>query len=611
MLGSTHLPIELFTIIVDFATDGKNDHKVLCNFSLVSRQWRAALNPRIYSRWSHDGFRHSILSLWQFLRSTLSNRQIADSVREINIRNWTFGLVYDRGRVVLDADDLDLIRDAISTLGLQRIETRILEAVLKADPRPFMALLLANLRNLMTLYAQLPETDIFLDEVLQNAIQTRSDQIHNGHPRPLYALREAHLTSAWNYRKIWHAEDVYKLELHHLWPVFRLPNIQVLSVFDFEPLGASNILENCMKLSNISELTLVHHYNTFLAATDMMTLLTLPKRLTKLSIYLNDCDLLECSKQLSNADLWNGIRQYEDCIEHLDIYRDCSGLAGPHSANSSCFGNMKRLRRLKSLHVQVEVLLGGCCGDKMAPYELKDTLPLTLKSLILYGHEGLRNNKSLGQQVQDVIRSTDFPHLSYLALETPMEGFSLIEEFSSQEGLSPLEEPANPPHEEVERACRARGIKYETRSSSSCIKGGIGRRYYRNTLEKRSNNKKVEPLRYALNAYLGGSSYTDSGDSFSDISGDDPDDKPKLSLEDLDTYELPWDKLTEAYLFPEEEKFESVVEYDEDSSSEDEDLEGLLYTEESESQSINADEKQYLKSERDIREYDSSSDGVW
>lgn len=162
MLGLLHLPIELFTIIIDLATDNKTDYKTLYNFSLVSKQWHTAFNNRIYnSKWSHDDELHLILSLWQFLRTTLSNRQIADSVREINIRKWTFGLVHRRGLLVLEADDLDVIRHAIRTLGLERIEDKFLEALPKADPRPLMALLLANLRNLTTLYAELPEKGHF------------------------------------------------------------------------------------------------------------------------------------------------------------------------------------------------------------------------------------------------------------------------------------------------------------------------------------------------------------------------------------------------------------------------------------------------------------------
>lgn len=62
MLGLSHLPIELFTIIIELATGGKNDYKSLDNFSLVSKQWHTSVDNRVYnSKWSYDGEQHSTL----------------------------------------------------------------------------------------------------------------------------------------------------------------------------------------------------------------------------------------------------------------------------------------------------------------------------------------------------------------------------------------------------------------------------------------------------------------------------------------------------------------------------------------------------------------------
>lgn len=77
--------------------------------------------------------------------------------------------MHRRGPLVLDADDFDVIRHAIRTLGLERIEEKILEGLSKADPRSLMALLLANLRNLRTLYAEIPKLDMFFMKVLRES----------------------------------------------------------------------------------------------------------------------------------------------------------------------------------------------------------------------------------------------------------------------------------------------------------------------------------------------------------------------------------------------------------------------------------------------------------
>jgi hypothetical protein len=443
---------------------------------------------------------------------------------------------------------------------------------------------------LTTLYAHLPETDTFLAEVLRKAIESGRDQPPNDNP--LHNLREAHLTSSWNYRADERARDDYRLDLNHLWPVFQLPNIQRLSVFDFESLGASNRFGNSTKTSRITDLTLVHYNDSLLAVPDTLALLALPKALTSLSIYWNDCDMLKRPSQPSNADLWNGIRQHEDSIEHLDIYRACTGCIPPqHSANNLHFGSMQGFKRLKRLYIQPEVLLGGCCLGDLAPFHLRDTLPRNLQSLTLYRDEGLALNKSLTRQLQDVIASTDFASLRHVALEKTFEQIDFYTD------------PADPPHEEVERACRERGTKYETKHASSCTKGGIGRRYYRHIKEQRlklANLIKLGAVRYALTEYLSRLRLSRDDDGFSTA------DPRELSSDELDTYELPWDRLTREALYPEDES--DLESGSGDPFSEDEAWEEF---DDMDSQDLDSQERSSEDSKGDAEEYDGDSDGVW
>ncbi|PKX88396.1 uncharacterized protein P174DRAFT_436247 [Aspergillus novofumigatus IBT 16806] len=81
--------------------------------------------------------------------------------------------------------------------------------------------------------------------------------------------------------------------------------------------------------------------------------------------------------------------------------------------------------------------------------------------------------------------------------------------------------------------------------ASLCTKGGIGSRYYQYVAQKRLHmSKKLEEVRYALTAYLHwlGESTRKDKTSTGDL--------PKLSFHDLDTYELPWDELSSAVLYP-------------------------------------------------------------
>ncbi|KAH6855935.1 hypothetical protein B0I37DRAFT_65712 [Chaetomium sp. MPI-CAGE-AT-0009] len=547
MMEPSRLPLELFDRVMGYATNGRSDVKILCNFSLVSSRWYAAMTSRIYSRWLYDGEHHTISSLWKFLRSILSNTRISDEVHELNILNWHLGLAPGRGRLVLSEDDLDFVRNAICTAGLERIENSALEALRKADPRPLMALLLANLPNLTSLYAHLPETDIFLAEVLRKAVEGQQDQQPPNSNPLLSRLREVHLGSAWNHRADKHARDAYTLRLSHIWRIFQLPSLQKLSVFDFEPLGASDYFGNSPKTSTITDLTLVHHIDALLAIPDTLALLALPKALTKLSISLNDGTSFRDRNQLSNVDLWNGIRQHGDSLEHLDVYRDSSGHTPPHhTPNNSYFGLMRGFTRLQHLCIQPEVLLGGCCGDDLAPFHLKDTLPPNLKSLTLYGGEGLAFNKTLGQQLQDVVASRDFRLLGHVALETDLS--STWFDFDPDPWSASL-------HDEVARACREAGRKYEVKDPSSCTKGGFGCQYYQHVIARRQQmGPKLEIVRFALTEYL--SRPRES----TEMGGRYTADRREFSLDDLDTYELPyelpWDEMVPGgslYRDPQEE----------------------------------------------------------
>ena len=143
------LPLELFDQIIAFAA-ARDDAKTLCDFCLVSRGWRANLAGRICQSWTFDDKRkRGARFLWPFLRSVLSSDQFAHGIREVRIENWPRWV-----HMPLRPSDHDmgLIRTAIAETGLQHMEREMLEAARKLDPRPFVALLLASLPNLNTIY---------------------------------------------------------------------------------------------------------------------------------------------------------------------------------------------------------------------------------------------------------------------------------------------------------------------------------------------------------------------------------------------------------------------------------------------------------------------------
>lgn len=525
-MDPSRMPAELFDKIIDFTGKG-NDPTTLCNLCRVSRRWRDMLHGRVYSKWFYDGEYHSIASLWKFLRSVLSSKHIANRIEEINIRSWTLGLNYKFGRLVLLDDDIDLIQKAICRSGLQQVETDMLVAVRKADPRPFVALLLANVPNLTKLYADIPESALFIDNVLRKAATNGQDM-----ESPLRSLREVHISGAWNYpgaEDESHPDSLRSLSMDGS-PLefFSIPSIERLSVFKLVQGNTERMLKLkgiAPRSSTITDLTLVH--NRFasppqLSGTGISALLAVPKMLTNLSIRWHQ--RCEQTYSYSNADLWKAIRQHAHSLVALDVFRTCSCgwiWAGPdpaHGTDVSHFGPMQSFTRLQRLCIQPQVLLGGCCNSPYAPFQLKDTLPLSIKSLTFYDGHGQNDNPTLIQQFQDVMASNSFRLLDHIALERSRD-------------LG--EADVDPPHDEVERACNRHGRKYETKDHDACTHGGSEpRRQYYDYYESMGGEVSrwcdhMEIVRSALTRYL------------SKLC-------PKFwpyDINDLDTFELPWDEL--------------------------------------------------------------------
>ena len=170
MWNPVNLPPELFIEVMDYAVDGKRDLKSLCAFCLVDQQWYTTVSPRIYSRWLYDGDIYSFTYLWKFLRTVLRSARIAQQVHTLRIRNWGFPLHPDVG-VCLSEEDFELVHNAVCKAGIQHLESSVVEALRKADRRPLVALLLTSLPNLATLYAHVPEVDVFFAEMLKQALE--------------------------------------------------------------------------------------------------------------------------------------------------------------------------------------------------------------------------------------------------------------------------------------------------------------------------------------------------------------------------------------------------------------------------------------------------------
>ncbi|KAK0625913.1 hypothetical protein B0T14DRAFT_508758 [Immersiella caudata] len=503
MATLSSIPVELF----DSVLPATSDPKALCTISLVCRGWRALLRSRIYSSWSHDGHFNSIRSLWYFLRIVLGDGQIAATVRTVAFRNWTIGLVHSTklGPLKLNDNDIEILSRAILKTGLRETAPEFVTAFRKADPRAFMALLLASLPNLTTLNAHIPEDDPFLDAVLQKAGlgSPRDGSLRTGYP--LQNLSEAKLAGHWNYQPGGYPyTSRYSLHVRHVWPMFALPNLQKLSIFDpgwsesrFQP----HNFHQAASLSSVTDLTLVSTMSGLdgggpLAQVTLL-LLTAPKALSKLSFsHAKNLGLRPPTSggTLTGFKLWTALYQHKASLQHLDVYMACKDIAGrgqgnPHGAP---FGSMREFKQLEHLAIQMDTLVAVSPGRGSNQITLKDTLPTGLKSLTVYRSSSVFPRKSLVEQLQDVVRSPDFALLKHI----------IIEDWPPNDILRDASN-LRFPHDKLKQLCERAGKTYEIKKTECCNKGGGASDYYLELLENRATWEDVMyKTKLALSARL-------------------------------------------------------------------------------------------------------------
>lgn len=235
-------------------------------------------------------------------------------------------------------------------------------------------------------------------------------------------------------------------------------------------------------MSPIEHLTLVHDDDSRVFNLDAQTTIALPRALRSLQFYFNDCDLFpqeEKPKPLSNAEMWSLLKQQQASINHLDIYRAGTGTIPPtHSRSNGYFGSLRAFECLRTLCIQPEVLLGGCCDDLVSPFRLKDILPFSLESLTFYGDEGLVDNEDLGKQLQEVMESVDFPYLRTLVLE---EVSHLVRYYTRRIQL---------PHQDLGRLCKEKAIGFRIEDDKDLQKGGHNLPLFKDAFQMRRDREK-------------------------------------------------------------------------------------------------------------------------
>ncbi|KAJ0424689.1 hypothetical protein BJY00DRAFT_309106 [Aspergillus carlsbadensis] len=303
MPNPSDLPLELFSQVLSLA-HVPSDHLQLCRLALVSRAWAFAVTPHIYKSWVYNGARHSFKRLWLFLRTIISNPNLACLVRTVHIGNWglnpytllnieslPYACLEKEFDCPLDDTSTALVHRAISQAGLAHIELDMLRAIQQADRRALMALLLASLPSLTVIRAHIPLSDPYLAIILRRSLENPDC----GKPGYLDQLRKLYVFAEVP------GPDVYyemgnsgtpkaPLRLDYIWPLLFLKSLRKLSLYDLDTDGIAALVENNQRhrTCQVDNLTLTTYYDSRCESCDIQAMLTLPDSLSSLSLSIHD-----------------------------------------------------------------------------------------------------------------------------------------------------------------------------------------------------------------------------------------------------------------------------------------------------------------------------------
>ncbi|OJJ04715.1 hypothetical protein ASPVEDRAFT_44248 [Aspergillus versicolor CBS 583.65] len=469
MPNLTDLPSEIFNIILSHSLGDDEDVPRLCELALLSRKWYAALIDRIYSEWTFNGAKQPFLTLWKFLRTILRDPHLAAQVRTLRIGNWGFfpDASVHGPDLQLPPDELDLVRRAIHDAGIDHLEKRIITGLRKRDRRPLMAILLTRLSNLETLFAHVPRSDPFLASVLKQAVENWENETN---PQPaLHKLHRLHICQETPVDTPKQPEDSEPdsddeesvsreaLRLEYLWPVFRLRNLQELSMVGLDTDKAAFWLEDG-GISHIEGLYLISNWRSICTYPDLQALIGQPKALKNFTLTIND-NPFDARRNIviSNVEIWNCLQKHQQTLKTIDICRSRQ----THRDDNGNFGLLCTFPKLKHIRIQSEILLGGCCGSPPAPFRLKDTLPRSLETLTLHGEEGFGVIPDIPLQLMELISGENqLPYLTAIVLDDIAE---LYEDFSQE---------LKPQYQILDRLCKDRGVDFWIRELIPSI-GGV------------------------------------------------------------------------------------------------------------------------------------------
>lgn len=490
----SNLPQELLSLVVECAAGSDHDAKTLSNICRLNRRFNSSAMPVLYSKWIYLGDEHGLASLLRFLRTIISNTSLASLVHSLDVQYWG-STKPRRSRIKLDmpSEYLNILLEAFRLAEITMSEEYLMSALFRHDRTPFMALLLTRLPNVSVMLAQVPAPcEAFLKTVLERAVEDRNEETFiQAFPN----LKELCLSSEWKKPDLMGAnrqapEALYQLYLQRLGPVFRLKQLERLSLFD---VNVHNLLCNWKAgVSPVKHLTLVNSSCATATRNKTHAILAMPKSLVSLSFYQNVHPISPPGQLLpiSNAALYEAVRQQKESLEYLDIYNDDLGGASNSHTDDTKFGSLREFKSLRTLCIQPQTLLGDGADGPVVSFRLMDALPLSLEKLTLYTEMEPEPDTAINleEQIRGIFFGRNCPQLRTIIVEA-------LSSISNDSNIS-----CPPTYPGLEKTCQEANVRFFELPGESLLKGGSQEPYFRTVNDQR---RRRETLREARRLPLG------------------------------------------------------------------------------------------------------------
>ena len=402
------------------------DTQQLHSSTLVSQRWHACSVSKLYSHWLYDGSTCTLTGLWNFYRTVRSNPGLAMLVRSAHIEQWEPVTLLEVFSLSMDANILHdrlFNPDRLALWDMKHLRKKPFGCSLLRHLRALVALIMTYLPNLTKLTVIADQLDPCFASLLLNSTRAGT----HFHPRRVAFQKLKHGSFYPRPRNLvdgcteW--DSTSRPLLDKVWPAYSLPGIENLTIFGFKP-GSSSLDHPivCTRTSSVRYLTLARDFSSNLSYDLVRKTLTPPTMLAKLCLYVNDSKQLD-PKAATNAELWETLRKFQHSLQHLNVYRDSLG-SGSHNEGNEHMGLLSDFRRLEILSIQPEALIGACCGSERAPFQLKTTLPPSLRHLTLYDPEEANDNHTaLETQLIQVVGDGRYACLRSIALEDELQSW--------------------------------------------------------------------------------------------------------------------------------------------------------------------------------------------